>query len=83
VTPAGIARLTKLAAFQRPVNDALFGTLTRAEFEQLLLLLNRLAAHGDQAIKLAEHVERTLRLNEDEPVSTTTRGRKRATARSR
>lgn len=83
VTPAGIERLTRLAAFQRPVNDALFGTLSRAEFKQLLQLLNRLAAHGDQAIKLAEHIETTLRLNEDAPMPTNTRGRKRTAGRSR
>lgn len=83
VTPAGIGRLTRLAAFQRPVNDALFGTLSRAEFKQLLQLLNRLAADGDQAIKLATHIERTLRLGDNEPTSTTTRGRKRSAGRSR
>jgi DNA-binding MarR family transcriptional regulator len=83
VTPAGIERLTRLAAFQRPVNDALFRTLSRDEFKQLLQLLNRLAADGDQAIRLASHIERTLRLNDDEPASTTTRGRKRSAARSR
>lgn len=83
VTPAGIERLTRLAAFQRPVNDALFGTLSRAEFKQLLHLLNRLAADGDQAIKLASHIERTLRLGDNEPTSTTTRGRKRNAGRSR
>lgn len=83
VTPGGIERLTRLAAFQRPVNDALFRTLSRDEFKQLLQLLNRLAADGDQAIRLASHIERTLRLNNDEPASTPTRGRKRSAARSR
>lgn len=83
VTPTGIERLTRLAAFQRPVNDALFGTLSRAEFKQLLQLLNRLAADGDQAVKLAEHIERTLRLTDNEPTSTTTRTRKRSAGRSR
>lgn len=80
VTPAGVERLTRLAAFQRPVNDALFETLSRDEFKQLLLLLNRLAAHGDQAIKLASHIERTLPLTENQPTST--RGRKHS-ARTR
>lgn len=83
VTPAGIDRLTRLAAFQRPVNDALFGTLSRVEFKQLLQLLNRLASDGDQAIKLASHIERTLRLSDNGPTSTTTRGRKRSGGRSR
>lgn len=83
VTPAGIERLTRLAAFQRPVNDALFGTLSRAEFKQLLQLLNRLAADGDQAVKLASHIERTLRLSDNAPASTPTRGRKRSAGRAR
>jgi len=83
VTPAGIARLTRLAAFQRPVNDALFRTLSRDEFKQLLQLLNRLAADGDQAIKLAEHIETTLRLGDNGPASAATRGRKRTAGRSR
>ncbi|MBN8977769.1 MAG: winged helix-turn-helix transcriptional regulator [Rhizobiales bacterium] len=83
VTPAGIERLTRLAAFQRPVNDALFRTLSRDEFKQLLQLLNRLAADGDQAIKLASHIERTLDFSDNGPTSTTTRGRKRSAGRSR
>lgn len=83
VTPAGIERLTRLAAFQRPVNDALFRALSRDEFKQLLQLLNRLAADGDQAIKLASHIERTLHPGDNEPMSTTTRGRKRSIGRSR
>lgn len=83
VTPAGIERLTRLAAFQRPVNDALFKTLSRAEFKQLLQLLNRLAADGDQAIKLASHIERTLRFSDNESTSKPTRGRKRSAGRSR
>ena len=83
VTPAGIERLTRLAAFQRPVNDALFRTLSRDEFKQLLQLLNRLAADGDQAIRLASHIERTLRLGDNEPTSTPTRGRRRSAGRSR
>lgn len=83
VTPAGIERLTRLATFQRPVNDALFKTLSRAEFKQLLQLLNRLAADGDQAIKLASHIERTLRFSDNESTSKPTRGRKRSAGRSR
>lgn len=79
VTPAGLERLMRLAAFQRPVNDALFSTLSRAEFKQLLQLLNRLAAHGEHAIKLAEHIETTLRLsNKPEPAAPPPRRRKRS-----
>lgn len=83
VTPAGISRLTRLAAFQRPVNDALFGTLTRDEFKVLSKLLGRLAAHGDQAVKLAEHLEATLRLNEPKTPPATMGKRKRMAGGSR
>lgn len=60
VTREGVNRLTRLAAFQRPVNDALFGTLTREEFKVLSQLLARLAAGGDDAVKLAEHIATTI-----------------------
>lgn len=81
VTPAGIRRLVRLAAFQRPINDALFGTLTRDEFKMLSKLLGRLAAHGDRAVKLAEHLEATLQLNEPEPPPTKARRRKQPARR--
>lgn len=60
VTREGVNRLTRLAAFQRPVNDALFGMLTREEFKVLAQLLARLAAGGDNAVKLAEHIATTI-----------------------
>ncbi len=60
VTREGVSRLTRLAAFQRPINDALFGTLTRDEFRVLSQLLSRLAAGGDHAVKLAEHIAATI-----------------------
>jgi DNA-binding MarR family transcriptional regulator len=59
-TDRGFTMLTQLAALQRPVNDALFGTLTREEFKMLSKLLGRLAAGSDRAIALAEHVEASL-----------------------
>jgi DNA-binding MarR family transcriptional regulator len=83
VTPAGIKRLTRLAAFQRPINDALFGSLTRDEFKVLSKLLGRLAAHGDQAVKLAERLEATLRLNEPGLPPAKSGGRKRSAERPR
>ena len=55
VTGQGFSLLTRLAAVQRPVNDALFGMLTREEFRLLSQLLARLAADGDHAVTLAEH----------------------------
>lgn len=60
VTEEGINRLKRLAAFQRPVNDALFGMLSREEVGLLADLLARLAANGDHAVKLASHIEATL-----------------------
>ena len=56
-TAHGFSLLTRLAAFQRPVNDALFGMLTRDEFKSLSQLLGRLAANGDHAVTVAEYVE--------------------------
>jgi DNA-binding MarR family transcriptional regulator len=55
LTSQGFSLLTRLAALQRPVNDALFGMLTRDEFRLLSQLLVRLAADGDRAVALAEH----------------------------
>lgn len=60
LTQHGVSRLTRLAALQRPVNDALFGMLTRDEFKALSQLLSRLASNADSALKLAEHVQATL-----------------------
>jgi MarR family transcriptional regulator, organic hydroperoxide resistance regulator len=62
VTNRGVSRLTRLAAFQRPINDVLFGMLTRDEFRLLSQLLARLAANGDRAVKFAEHFEATIEL---------------------
>ena len=60
VTPQCLKRLIRLAEFQRPVNDQLFGTLNRKEFEQVSRLLSRLAASGDKAVKLAAHLQATM-----------------------
>lgn len=59
-TAQGISLLTRLAAFQRPVNDALFGMLTRDEFRLLSQLLARLAADGDRAVTFAEYLEASI-----------------------
>lgn len=69
LTPHGVSLLTRLAALQRPVNDALFGMLTREEFKMLSQLLSRLAANADSALKLAEHVRATLKSEEDQRAS--------------
>lgn len=65
VTGQGIHRLTRLAALQRPINDALFGMLTRDEFRLLSQILSRLAANGEHAVKIAEHIEATIELEHD------------------
>ena len=62
VTGQGFSLLTRLAAVQRPVNDALFGMLTRDEFRLLSQLLARLAADGDRAVTLAEHFKASITL---------------------
>lgn len=56
VTALGFEKLERLAALQRPVNDALFATLDRADFEQLGQVMRRLASGADQAIHLADHL---------------------------
>jgi DNA-binding MarR family transcriptional regulator len=59
-TAQGLNLLTRLAALQRPVNDALFGILTRDEFKLLSQLLARLAADGDRAITFADYFEASI-----------------------
>jgi MarR family transcriptional regulator, organic hydroperoxide resistance regulator len=84
VTQEGVSRLTQLAAFQRPINDALFGTLTSDEFRVLSQLLARLAAGGDHAVKLAEHIAETIHLDasqEPAPVGKAPAPRKKSARR--
>ena len=69
LTQHGTNRLIRLAALQRPVNDALFGMLTREEFKTLSQLLSRLASNADSALKLAEHVQATLKFQEGQDAS--------------
>ncbi len=71
LTQHGLNLLTRLAALQRPVNDALFGMLTREEFKLLSGLLSRLSSNADSALKLAEHFKATLRFQEDQDASRT------------
>jgi DNA-binding MarR family transcriptional regulator len=77
VTNQGISRLTRLAAFQRPINDVLFGTLTRDEFRLLSQLLARLAANGDRAVKFAEHIEATIELEHHHDATSAAKAPKR------
>ena len=55
-TAAGWRKLTELAAYQRPVNDALFGALTGEEFQQLKDIMRRLANDGPRALQLAKYI---------------------------
>jgi DNA-binding MarR family transcriptional regulator len=57
VTPSGWDKLARLAKFQRPVNDALFETLSRKEFEQLKDMMRRLSEGGARALQLAKLYE--------------------------
>ncbi len=86
LTQHGMSLLIRLAALQRPVNDALFGMLTREEFKMLAHLLSRLASNADSALKLAVHAQATLKLQEDQRASTASppvsRKKRRATRRS-
>lgn len=81
VTERGVSELARLAALQRPVNDALFGMLTREEFRQLAQLLSKLAQNGDRAARMAEHVEATLRFEQDQSSAAQRRGPKRTKRR--
>jgi MarR family transcriptional regulator, organic hydroperoxide resistance regulator len=73
VTTQGVSQLTRLASFQRPINDALFGMLTRDEFRLLSQLLARLAANGARAVKLAEHIEATMELELQQAATSATK----------
>jgi hypothetical protein len=66
--------LAALAAFQRPVNDKLFGTLTREEFRVLSQLLGRLAAESEQAVAFAAYVEASLTQEKQRAASDTKTG---------
>lgn len=55
-TPCGLARLRTLAAIQRAVNDALFASLSREDFENLSAIMRSLARGADKAVHLAEHL---------------------------
>lgn len=57
VTPNAIALLEELAPFQRPVNDAEFGSLSRVEFLQLSETIQRLVASSEDAARLQQDLE--------------------------
>lgn len=57
VTAKGLARLEKLAPYQRQVNDAEFGSLTRAQFLQLCTIVEDLVATSDRALDLQHDLQ--------------------------
>lgn len=57
VTPKAIALLEELAPFQRPVNDAEFGSLSRADFLQLSETIERLVTSSEEAARLQQALE--------------------------
>ncbi len=50
----GKQRLESLKAIQAPVNDAIFASLTREEFDSLRDIQNRLVLHSAEALALLE-----------------------------
>lgn len=58
VTPAGDARLGRLAPVQAAVNDTLFAALGPSDFDRMLTLLPGLVAGGDNALALLDYESR-------------------------
>lgn len=56
VTAEGRRRLVTLAPVQRQINDVEFGCLSQAEFTQLLDIIERLIASGEQAVALQRYL---------------------------
>lgn len=61
LTAEGFARLASLAAFQRPVNDALFDGLSAAEFRALRQIMAKLERNGAGAVQLANYLEQQMK----------------------
>jgi DNA-binding MarR family transcriptional regulator len=56
VSPQGRAALERLAPIQRKVNDVEFGSLSRAEFELLTGIVDRLIESGARAVALQNYL---------------------------
>jgi DNA-binding MarR family transcriptional regulator len=54
LTAKALSRLEDLKEFQAPVNDVLFASLTREEFQMLRSMMNRLVVHGDESLALLD-----------------------------
>lgn len=61
VTVKGLARLERLAPYQRRVNDAEFGALSRDQFLQLCTIVEALVATSDRALDLQHELLHDIR----------------------
>jgi len=59
VSEKGDALLAELAPVQRQVNDAEFGSLSQAEFLQLLAMVERLIANSEDAVRLQAYLAKS------------------------
>lgn len=59
LTPKALSQLDALTEIQGPVNAALFGSLTRKDFEQLSRIVERLVPCGDEALMLFDYLRKT------------------------
>ena len=64
VTPKAIALLDELAPYQRPVNDAEFGSLSCRNSARLSETIQRLVTSSEQAARLQQDLENTQDENE-------------------
>lgn len=71
VTKYGKSQLAKLAAFQRPVNDVLFETLSARQFEQFRDILAALVESGDRGVRLAASMQDLFAVGMPAPVAVT------------
>ncbi|MCZ7564948.1 MAG: MarR family transcriptional regulator [Burkholderiales bacterium] len=56
LTPKAVALIDSIAALRRQVNDVQFGCLSRAEFLQLVPLVERLVQSGERALALQSYL---------------------------
>lgn len=56
LTPKAIALLDSIAALRQQVNDVQFGCLSRAEFQMLVPLVERLVQSGERALALQSYL---------------------------
>jgi DNA-binding MarR family transcriptional regulator len=59
LTAEAVRQLEELKTFQAPVNDVLFGSITKEEFLTLRSVFTRLVEHGDEALTLLNFYMKT------------------------